>query len=70
MREELDIWTVYDHPRDYPDHYVARLWRGETPTETVLRASTLAELHAMLPAGLARLSRMEDDDPVIVETWF
>ena len=67
----LSMWVVYDHPRDYPNSYVARLWRGETPTEsviickdiTVLREMLLAEMH------LVRLDRMPNDEPQIMEVW-
>jgi hypothetical protein len=24
----LNIWTVYTSPKDYPDKYVARLWKS------------------------------------------
>ena len=33
---ELSMWVVYDHPSDFPDRYVARLWEGEKPTSNVM----------------------------------
>ena len=24
----ISMWVVYDHPKDYPDSYVARLWEA------------------------------------------
>lgn len=71
MTMQLPVWVVYDHPQDFPDHFVARLWEGmdNTPTATVLVADTLAELRDMLPPDLNGLERMEGDDPTIVETW-
>jgi hypothetical protein len=75
-------WTIYDHPSDYPNGFIARKWiyapgmapddNGEaqpTPTAEVLTASSLAELRALLPLGLICFPRKADDDPAIVESW-
>jgi hypothetical protein len=71
----LPIWVVYDHPRDYPHHYVVRLqWACANGT---IRAEpygylfvTLADARVWLEhQGLTRLQRFPDDDPVIMETW-
>jgi hypothetical protein len=35
-----------------------------------LIADTLEELRGLLPPGLVRISRAEQDDAVIVESWF
>jgi len=71
----LEMWTIYDHPKDYPDHFVARKWligskrtRPEATDELIVR-STLNEVRSLLPPGLYCLARNEGDDPVIVETW-
>jgi hypothetical protein len=72
-KEALHIWTVYDHPKDYPDHYVARLsliGAGVVqPTNAMFTADTLEEIHRLLPPGMTCLPRQEQDDPVIVEVW-
>lgn len=68
----LTIWTIYDHPRDYPDKFVARpTYVGQRTSigRTVLQADTLAALRELLPLGLVRMPRLPEDDPVIVETW-
>jgi ribosomal protein L37E len=71
--QRLEMWTVYDHPKDQPDSFVARKWcvDGQTMlgTSDMFVASTLGELRALLPPGLHRLPRNEGDDPTIVETW-
>jgi hypothetical protein len=69
--EDLSIWTVYAHPRDYPDHFVARRFvlATATPTSDVLIASTLDDLRAMLPPGFYRMPRMPGDDVNIIEVW-
>lgn len=66
----LPIWVVYDHPSDFPDDYVARLWQGESPTDTVISHADLRSVRLELwMKGLVRLDRAEGDDPKILETW-
>lgn len=66
----LPIWVVYDHPTDWPDHFVARLWVGERPTGDMLLAFDIEVIRQTLAEkGLTRLDRMEGDDPNIAETW-
>jgi len=66
----LPIWVIYDHPRDYPDHFVARLHVGETPTEELMLSNNIEALRIQLEReGLVRLGRHMDDDAKIVETW-
>lgn len=71
-REVLSIWTVYQHPKDYPAQFVARRFEATNPltvTTDFLQADDLNGLREQLPAGLYRLPRESGDDPVIVETW-
>ena len=66
----LEIWTVYDHPSDFPDKFVARLFLNDQPTTAVLVADDLKTIRGQLRnKGFTRLMRAEEDDPVIVETW-
>jgi hypothetical protein len=66
----LEIWTVYDHPKDFPDVYIARLFIGETPTEKTMAHPNLEALRRQLRnKGFVRIIRAETDDPVILETW-
>jgi hypothetical protein len=70
---QLDIWTIYDRPRDFPDCFVARCFTiGEGAIERakyVITAPTLEEIREMIPWGLALLPRSPNDDPNIVESW-
>lgn len=68
-RTGLTIWTVYEQPTDYPFEFVARLFLNDKPTDTILRDTTLSGLRGKLPPGLVCLSRSDDDDPAIVESW-
>lgn len=67
----IRIWTVYDHPTDYPDKYVARLFEGDQATASIIIADSLETLRMILcfEMGLARLARFAGDDAKIVETW-
>jgi hypothetical protein len=70
----LSLWTVYDHPRDFPKNYVARrheIHSGRVvPTDDLLICSELAAIRENLAErGLTVLPRQPQDDPVIVEVW-
>jgi hypothetical protein len=73
MVDALKMWTVYDHPSDHPDRFVARLWlvdrKGAKATTEIITALKLKTLRESLPPGLVCLKRMPDDDPKIVEVW-
>jgi hypothetical protein len=75
MADRLSMWTIYDHPLDYPNGYIARRWKvggpgpDPIPTSDTFAAATLDGVRALLPPGLTRLGRLPDDDPTIVETW-
>ena len=73
----LRMWTVYDHPTDYPTAFVARLWElrdGVTvATDEVLTAPDLESIRSSIqdrdPDACVPLLRSEEDDPNIVEVW-
>ena len=69
----LSMWTIYNHPADYPNYFVARRWEvqagKESPTTDVLLDVDLDKLRAKLPPGLYCLPRFQGDDPVIMEVW-
>lgn len=72
----LSVWTIYDHPTDVPDAFVARCWvtiPGEPEpraTDNHVQSSTLKNVRMVLRmAGLTCLQRSNEDDPKIVESW-
>jgi hypothetical protein len=69
----LELWTVYRHPRDYPDKFVARMSLATSPeptrTNEMFVADSLDEVRALLPPGLHCLQHLTEDDPVIIEIW-
>lgn len=67
------VFTVYDHPRDYPNHFVVRGWEIDNleprPRQECTLASTLDEARKAIPKGFINIGRFEDDDSVILEVW-
>lgn len=65
------MWTIYDHPKDWPDHFVVRRWYGLIREEAVILCDTLVEAREYITeqGGSVPLQRDERDDPVIIETW-
>jgi hypothetical protein len=71
----LSLWTIYDHPADYPDAFVARRFvvgLEDVPVATtdVIVAETIEALRErFLELGLVAIERALSDEPQIVETW-
>jgi hypothetical protein len=65
------IWVIYERPTDFPEHFVVRVWWGETPEPVACLAATLFEARDLaIEAGACmRMERSEKDAPCIVETW-
>lgn len=68
-------YCIYDHPRDYPEHYVVRRWEVREGMDApvlsldVVLASTVDEAREAIPPGFACIGRFTNDDPVIAEVW-
>ena len=73
MPDALMLWTIYNHPSNAPDHFIARKWLvsgGEsTMTDEVFKAGTLEELRKLLPPGLYHIPRSDEDDSTVIESW-
>jgi hypothetical protein len=72
--ESLSMWVVYDHPKDFPDGYIARRWEatrdGPVMTGDIMKATRLEPLRlALATEGLTQLPRSPSDDLKIVEIW-
>ena len=77
--DELSMWVVYDHPKDFPEHYVARQWlvrMGEKAaqieaTASVVQSDDLEFLREVMLVDMGKINigRYDDDDPKIVEVW-
>lgn len=69
----LVLYTIYDHPQDFPDYFVVRRWlvasNQPLPCRDCDLFDTLEDARASIPRGLSMITRSADDDPVIRETW-
>jgi hypothetical protein len=69
----LPMWTIYDHPDDFEDNYVARLVYSAPrleATDLVVVASSLKELRKFCAETSSYcLPRSPGDDAYIVESW-
>lgn len=72
----LRMWTVYEHPADYPEGYVAREWvvtdEGDRATATAFYSETLDEIQGFFIEHYPQLvfmPRFENDEPHILGTW-
>jgi len=71
----LSMWTVYDHPKDFPNSYVARRFevdaRGPRSTSDLMVSGDLELLRKTLEKrGLYKITRNPDDDACILETGY
>jgi hypothetical protein len=66
----LKLWTIYKHPTDYPDRFVARQFVLDKPTENVIISPDIETLRShFLEIGLSCITRSPHDEPQIVEVW-
>ena len=69
------VWVIYDHPKDFPDVFVARPQfvmedHSVVPCKVAWANPDLDVIRNALAAiGLTCLTRSPGDDPKIVETW-
>ena len=61
--------VIYDHPKDYPNSYVARIWDMDKPTNVVVINENLVALRSLIPKDMSFIERFETDDPCMVEIW-
>lgn len=74
--QPLVMYAIYDHPIDYPEAFVCRRWFCYPGKDEPVADPkpwyidlTLDAVRQQIPPGLVCLTRMEGDDPKIVETW-
>jgi hypothetical protein len=69
----LNIWTIYYDPTDFPGKYVVRMLsvnqHGIATSSTARVADSLEEARKLIPPGLIRLDRDPRDVQCIVEVW-
>lgn len=66
--------AVYDHPTDFPDKIIARIWEveGNIPTNTYAAFDTVEDAERDIrSAGFStKIPRFKGDDIAIVGTYF
>jgi hypothetical protein len=65
----LPSFTLYDHPKDFPDKIVMRIFDLDRPTNVVMLFDSIEEARAAMPRWLSVMPRAHSDDPVIIETY-
>jgi hypothetical protein len=63
------VWVIYRHPKDFPRHWVVRVFYGETPSPVACLCGTIGEAREQVPRWSVKLAAHPDDDAVIFETW-
>lgn len=72
---QLEFWTVYDNPKDFPGQFVARRFEVSSdqepqPTKDALLGKSFADLEEHFSKqGFTWLPRNSGDDPVIVGVY-
>lgn len=66
---KFPFFVLYDHPSDFPDKIVVRVFDMDMPTNCVAVFNTLQEARAAMPEQFIRLARDPADDPVIIESY-
>lgn len=70
--ETLTQYVIYDHPLDYPHHFVVRQFHigsGTVTAGSTDLADSLENARKLIPLGLVNVGRHHEDDFAIVETW-
>lgn len=65
--------TVYDHPEDFPQHYVARVWDGAVPCATqdfvLYESLDKCRLDIVAAGFMLPLPRSPEDDLCIIASY-
>jgi hypothetical protein len=73
QRGILNIWTIYDHPADFPDGFVARRFKvmGGVPlvTDDIVQGDLSIIRGIFWGCGLHCIERDATDEAQIVESW-
>ena len=68
---KVPVIVVYEHPSDYPQYYVARIFNVDKPTDTIMLKDTLEEIQEDVRnnTNMMFMLRGAEDDPCIVGVW-
>jgi hypothetical protein len=70
----MEMFVVYERPRDYPDRFVLRRWsiggnKMEADRDWFYLGDTLKEVREKVPPHCVCIRRHTNDEPQIVEVW-
>lgn len=68
---KVPVIAVYEHPSDYPEYYVARVFNADRPTDTIMLKDTLEEIQKDIRdnTNMMFMLRGAEDEPCIVGAW-
>ena len=68
---KVPVIVVYEHPDDYPEYYVARVFNVDKPTDTIMLKDKLSEIQDDIRANtdMMFMLRGVEDEPCIVGVW-
>lgn len=68
---KMPFIAVYDHPVDFPDHYVARIFDINRPTDTIIIKNSLADIQKDIRENTAMLFMLRGAEDVksLVGVW-
>ena len=75
ITKNMNLYTIYNSPTDYPDTYVCRRWKidhenNPVAMEVFMVCTDLEKIrNKLFEMGLFKIPRDESDDKKIVETW-
>jgi hypothetical protein len=63
--------AIYKHPKGYPNDYIARLYNGKIPTDTVMISQSLEEIMTDIEENTDMIffERSGEDDPCVMGAW-
>jgi len=68
-RMKMPFIVIYDHPKDYSESYVARIFEVNAPTNMVIVSKDLESLREKIPKNMIKFQREKEDDENIVESY-
>lgn len=68
---KVPVIVVFEHPIDYPEYYVARVFNADKPTDTIMLKDTLEEIQEDIRSNtnMMFMLRGVEDNPTIVGAW-
>jgi hypothetical protein len=62
----MPLIVVYEHPLDFPDKYIARLYNLDMPTNMIMVKDNFDEILEGIPMDMVRFMPSPEDDACIV----